>query len=278
MSGYDHLAPPLSPAEYAECFLCFKRISTEHHDMLAWVRDHLLEHLPVKDPFAILSIGCGIGDFDFQFIRVLKSRLKTLQYVMVEPNETMCRQLRDRISRHALPGVQYEIDPMTFEEFAIGRRFDLIHFTHCLYYLQDREGAILHALDSVPRDGLVLIFHQTPLGLDQIQRKFLQKVKGEVYEMFTSKEMERILNRNGIPYQVEEVNSFVDVSDCFRPDSQTGRNLLRFFLDSDVCRLGPEVQQEILEFLEELTLEEQGRRLLFQPVAIFCLYPRGGRS
>jgi histamine N-methyltransferase len=272
------LAPPLSPEAYAHCFLTFRRHSTEWLAMLRWCQERLVPCLPVKSPFAALSVGAGNGDFDWRFIPILQTQLQNLEYVMVEPNETLCRGLRERIDRYPFTGVRFEIDPLTFEDFAIRRTFDLVHFTHSLYYIPDREGAIGHALEAIRAEGAVLIFHQTLLGIDQVQRRFLKRVKGTEAEMFTSRDIQAILDRRRVPYRLEEVESHINISDCFKPGSDAGEALLSFFLESDTRHLAPDLKQEVVDYLYELSYPHQDRRLLHHPVAIFTLRPPGSES
>lgn len=272
------LAPPLSLEAYAHCFSTFRKHSTEWLAMLRWTQERLLPRLPIKSPFAVLSVGAGNGDFDRRFAPLLHSQWKKLDYVMVEPNEAHCRRLRDCLTGHAGEGVRFEVDPLTFEEFDIRRTFDLVHFTHCLYYIPDRQAAIEHALQAIGTKGLVLIYHQTPWGIDQVQQRFLKQVKGSDQEMFTSREIQEILERARIPYHLEEVESHINVSECFRPGSAEGEALLSFFLESDVRHLDPALKQEVLDYLYDLTYPREDRRLLHHPVAIFSLPSPKGRG
>ena len=274
--GAEHLARPLSPEAYAHCFLTFRQHSTEWLATLRWCQERLVPRLPVKSPFTALSVGAGNGDFDWRLIPILQTQLQNLEYVMVEPNDTLCDGLRRRIQGHSFTGVRLEIDPVTCENFAILRPFDLIHFTHCLYYIPDREAAIRHAVKAIGADGAVLIFHQTPLGIDQIQQRFIKRVKGSDAEMFTSRDIQVILERLRLPYTLEEVESRINVSECFRPGSAEGEALLSFFLESDVRGLAPALKHEVVDYLYELSFSHQGRRLLHHPVAIFTLGKPGG--
>ena len=115
------LAPPLSLEAYAHCFSTFRKHSTEWLAMLRWTQERLLPLLPIKSPFAVLSVGAGNGDFDRRFAPLLHSQCKKLDYVMVEPNEAHCRRLRECLAGHAGEGVRFEVDPLTFEEFDIRR-------------------------------------------------------------------------------------------------------------------------------------------------------------
>jgi SAM-dependent methyltransferase len=274
---YCLLAPPLSDEAYARCFREFRRDCKEWRAMLGWTQNRLLRDLSAKEKLAVLSVGSGNGDFDFRFIKILLEKIKALEYVMVEPNDVHCRLLRKRFVGEAFPQVNFEIDPMPFEEFAIARPFDLVLFTHCLYYIPDRQQAILHALEAIKDEGLVLIFHQTPLGIHQVQQEFLKRVKGYDGEMFNSQDLQDLLDRLEIPYRLEVLDSFLDVTDCFHTDSQRGANLLCFFLESDVLQLNPRVRGEIMDYIKALTIDDNGRLLLRQPVAIFSLIPNGRR-
>jgi len=267
------LAPPLSLEAYAYCFSTFRKHSTEWLAMLRWTQERLLPRLPIKSSFSVLSVGAGNGDFDRRFAPMLHSRCKKLDYVMVEPNAALWRRLRECLPGHTGEGVRFEVDPLTFEEFDIRRTFDLVHFTHCLYYIPDRQAAIEHALKAIGPKGLVLIFHQTPWGIDQVQQRFLKRIKGSDQEMFTSREIQAILEGAGIPYLLEEEESHINVSECFRPGSAEGEALLSFFLESDIRHLDPSLKHEVLDYLDELTYPREDRRLLHHPVAIFSLPP-----
>ena len=271
MTTNGKLAPPLSPEAYAHCFLTFRRHSTEWLATLKWCQEHLAPRLPRKSPFAALSVGAGNGDFDRRFVSILNSRLKNLEYVMVEPNEALCRRLRENMAVHATGGVQCEINPLTFEDYVLRRSFDLVHFTHCLYYIPDRQGAIDHALQALGPDGLALILHQTPWGIGQVQQRFLKRVKGSDEEMLSSRDIQESLDLRNIPYHLEVIESHINVSECFRPGSTQGEALLSFFLESDVRSLKPVLKQEVVEYLYELTYPWKDRRLLHHPVAIFSL-------
>lgn len=267
-------APPLSSEGYAEGFKAFKRISSECEAMLGWIERTLRSEIPENDNFAILSVGCGSGDFDLELIQILKTRIPRIDYVAVEPNHVHCQQSAERLVASPLEGIRCVIHPVPFEEFHTDERFDLIHFTHCLYYIPDREAAILHAVKLLVDGGRVVVFHQTPMGINQIQRKFLKRTKGDTNEMFSSKDLEEILDRNRIPYRLEVLDSTLDITDCFGLDSKMRDTLLSFFLECDVRELDPATKQGILSYLQELSFYDQERRLIYHPVAIFSIFKR----
>ena len=264
-------APPLSAEAYARCFLTFRQHSTEWLGMLAWCEQRLAGLLPPRPRLSALSVGAGNGDFDWLLLPMLRDRAPDLSWVFVEPSRAMCGHLRERMAREPMEGVAFELDHACFEDCARQDAFDLVLLTHCLYYIPDRAAAIQHALDLAGESGWVLIFHQTLLGIDQVQKRFIQRIKGSEQEMLTSQDLRDILERLGLPYRQEQIQSHIDVSECIRPDSEQGEALLSFFLECDVRDIDAGLKQEVREYLRELSQPDQGRMLLRHPVDVIML-------
>ena len=155
-------APPLSDREYAECFDTFKRISTEWDSTQEWLLKDFLPQRSWTGPLNVLSIGSGTGDFDLRLMEDILARWSIDSYVAVDPNADHNREFRARFQKSGLPVRDFRIVPETFPIEDLGQRFDLVHMTHCLYYIPDRLKAIQGALDILGPQGVLLIFHQTP--------------------------------------------------------------------------------------------------------------------
>ena len=270
MPANTTLAPPLSAEAYAHCFLTFRQHSTEWLGMLAWCR-RMAGLLPSRPRLSAMSVGAGNGDFDWRLLPILRERASSLEYVFVEPSRAMCRRLRQRMAQEPLPGVEFGLDNACFQTCRRQETFDLVLLTHCLYYIPERGEAIQHAARLAGQAGWVLIFHQTPLGIDQIQKKFIKRVKGSDQEMFTSQDIEHILARLQVPYRLEQIESHIDVSECLRPGSPEGEALLSFFLECDARRIDQGLKSQIRDYIHQLSFADQGRRLLRHPVAVFLL-------
>jgi hypothetical protein len=270
-------ALPLSQEDYAEAFKTYKKISGEWEAMFRWIQDKLLRNLSKKDYCFILSVGSGAGDFDLQFIGTFKEKFRFIEYVAVEPNDIHCQQFKTKLDKCSFPDFQCEICSVPFEEFNTSKYFDLIHFTHSLYYILDREQAILYALDMVADEGQILIFNQTPEGINQIQRMFLKRVKGDTDYMFSSKDLEKILVHHNISYQLDIIDSFLDITNLYDDiDSEFSQNLLNFFLESRVSQLAPTIRYEIFDYIKKLSFYDRGGRFIFHPVAIFSIFKKRG--
>lgn len=249
----------MSAKEYHRCFEAFKPRSSEWEAMLDWCRERLDVWNPEQSDFRAVSVGPGSGDFDWDVLPLLASRWPGMEYVLVEPSPAMCRALRKRIAEQPVPDVNISLDPVSFDASIGNRPFDLIMFTHCLYYMPNRGTALKRAESLVTERGVVTIFHQTDKGINQLHRRFLETVKGEVKEMLSSVDVARLLDEQKIPYRLRELESYIDVTDCFDPDSPDGLDLLSFFLESDFRSLDYEMQANVVDYLDNLAKEVDGR-------------------
>jgi SAM-dependent methyltransferase len=264
-------APPLSAEAYSACFLNYKKISSEWRAMGQWLQNKLLPGLPAQTIFSILSVGCGSGDFDLELINLLLRQYSSLQYDAVEPNSSFLEKFQHSLAQQAFSTVDLQLHALPFEAFSSQGGFNLVHFTHSLYYIPDRERAIRQALDLLKKDGLLLIFHQTPWGIHQIQRQFLKRAKGDEHEELSSQDISELLNQLGISYRMETVESFLDVSALHHNQLPMSDDLLSFFLECDARQLNNSFKKEVVDYIESISVIKNGHQILFHPVAVFIL-------
>lgn len=271
-------APALTPEAYARCFRSYQARSGERAAMLAWLRQAPAFRPLRRHRAAILSVGCGPGDFDLKLLRMIARRYSALSYVGLEPNARHRCAFSARLACSPLPRVQCSLHAQAFENYSPRRRFDYIFLTHCLYYLPDRDQAIRRALSLLRAGGRLIIFNQTPRGIDALQRRFLRLVKGRDDERFSSRDLKTILDRRGISYRLEQLPNLVDVSACFQPRSRAGLNLLSFFLECDARHLPPQLRQAVLNRLKALCRCRQRRWFMTHPMAVCVATDGGGKQ
>ena len=271
MPRRSRFARHLDERGYRDALHAFRSRATERDSMLAWVRERLTTLTPQRERVSVLSIGAGDGDFDIDFLQLLKAHIPLLDYTAVEPNHIFCETFRKRVEQLALPGLRVESHGVSFEQFQPHSAFHLIHFTHCLYYVADREAAIRKALRNLTPDGQLLILHQTPLGIHQVQERYLRRVTGSEREMVSSDDIELLLQQCGLDYAKEVIESSVEVTECFLPESREGALLLGFFLECDSSQIPSGEMREILAYLRQISRHDGERSWLPQPVAAFSL-------
>ncbi|MEN8174675.1 MAG: class I SAM-dependent methyltransferase [Pseudomonadota bacterium] len=264
-------APPLSDREYAECFDTFKRISTEWQSTQSWLIDDFLPQREWTDPLKILSIGSGTGDFDLQLMRFVLRRWRVESYVAVDPNPDHNQIFETRFRESGLPVQDFRIHSQAFPVQGLDMQFDLVHMSHCLYYIPDRLKAIKSALDILNEQGRILIFHQTPLGINEIQRRFLKRAKGSTSEMYSSQDIYKLLESLSASFAFDIIDGVLDVSDFASPESPKGRQLLNFFLECRADLLPPEFREEVVDFVKSLAFPENNHQVIFHPVGVFSV-------
>jgi len=257
----------LTDREYAECFDCFKAQSTEWDALSGWLADELLPTLGHRDRLRVLSVGSGTGDFDLVLMGLLAGAGFGIDYTAVDPNPEHNAVFERRVRESGLPLDRFRIIPLPFEAETAPGTLDLIHFTHCLYYIPDRAGAILHAREMLAPGGSMLIFHQTAPGINEVQRLFMDRVKGDTREMFSCYDLFAILDRLAIPFTFDLLLSDVDVTGIVE-GTREGRMLLCFFLESSLEGVDGALLAEVTRYIRENSRIEDGRFWLFHPGGI----------
>jgi SAM-dependent methyltransferase len=268
-NGLTFNAHPLSDREYAECFDTFKQISTEWQSTQKWLIDDFLPRCAWTDPLNILSIGSGTGDFDLHLMKLILKRWRIKSYVAVDPNPDHNQIFITRFRESGLPVPNFKVHSRTFPMQDLDMKFDLIHMTHCLYYIPDRLKAIQSAMDILNNKGIMLIFHQTPLGINEIQKRFLKSAKGNKKEMYSSKDIHRLLESIPASFAFDIIDGLLDVTDLVAPPSIRGRRLLNFFLECRADLLPREFKEEVIDFINGLAFTENDRQVIFHPVGVF---------
>jgi SAM-dependent methyltransferase len=265
---------PLKDIEYAECFNAFKRVSSEWMAIEEWLSKDFVPGIGGRKSAKVLSIGSGTGDFDLILMQMLHNRIPNLYYTALDPNVEHNKIFLNRYKNLSLQLASFRIIAKPFYENCIEGGFDLIHLTHCLYYIPDRKAAIECAYEMLNPGGILLIFHQTPMGINEIQRTYLKRVKGNEKELFSSYDIIQILNELKLKFSFDILISDVDVTDCIK-GNETGKKILNFFMESNLDGLDGALRDEIICNLKEISRSEGGRYFLFHPGGIFWIRKDG---
>lgn len=264
---------PLTDREYAECFDAFKKVSSEWMAMGEWLEKEFIPSLAGRISVRVLSVGSGTGDFDLALMRMLLEKMPYISYVALDPNYEHNRIFSDRYQNCGLELNSFEIIPKPFGKDCLEGCFDLIHLTHCLYYIPDRKEAIQRAYELLSPGGVLLIFHQTTLGINEIQQAYMKLVKGDENEMFSAHDIALIFEGLGLNFNYEVLISDIDVTDCIK-ENENGRKILNFFLESDLEGIDQSLRREIIQKMKEICRYENGRYFLFHPCGIFWISKR----
>ncbi len=238
----------LTDKEYAECFNAFKRVSSEWMAMGEWLEKEFIPCLAGRPSARVLSVGSGTGDFDLALIRMLIEKISDISYVALDPNQEHNAIFSHCYQDGGLGLKSFQIVPLPFGQDSLKGSFDLIHLTHCLYYIPDRKAAIRRAYELLSSGGFLLVFHQTTLGINEIQRAYMKLMKGDETEMFSAHDIAILFEEN-----------------------ETGRKILNFFLEFNLDSIDQSLRNEIIQKMKEICRYENSRYFLFPPWGIFWI-------
>ncbi|WNG33359.1 class I SAM-dependent methyltransferase [Archangium violaceum] len=276
---HPRLSLPLTAEGYAAANEAFRRCwSADRAEVLSFLRAHppSIE----AEGLNVLGVGVGDGSFDLQLIDTLHSLVGDvpLSYVAVEPNEAQLDGFRSRVSGAPKRNTQFTFLALRAEDYVPERRFELIHYIHSLYHMPGGEERLLRmSLENLRPGGRLLIALSSERGgIYQLMQRFWNEIDYSFFTggLFGQESLRELFERNAIPYRYELYpHVSIDVSACFEPKSELGRNLLNFLLQADMQRAPESLRQRVLDALAELSHVVEGRRLLPHPSGVFTASP-----
>lgn len=239
--------------------------------------DLIQKHLKPQPPqVAVLSVGAGPGDFDVQVIRFLQEQLPKefkLRYLAVEPNPLHRQRYEQRINISEFPDVELKVYPVKIQEFQTEEKFDIIHYTHCLYHMPNHEKQIIQqGWEMLKKDGFLVITLDTS---DSVIYETIFKyaaITGQGYsEMLQMEQLQTMVEELGLSYQLEKYPEYMDISLCFEEASSARKALLDFFCQADFDILSPQQREEILHLLASKMNQQGESKLVSVPAATMII-------
>ncbi|WNG43822.1 class I SAM-dependent methyltransferase [Archangium minus] len=272
---HPRLSLPLTAEGYAAANEAFRRCwSVDRAEVLSFLRAH-----PPSigaEGLNVLGVGVGDGSFDLQLIDTLHSLVGDvpLSYVAVEPNEAQLDGFRSRVSGAPKRNTQFTFLALRAEDYVPERRFALIHYIHSLYHMPGGEERLLRmSLEHLRPGGRLLIALSSERGgIYQLMQRFWNELDYSFSTggLFGQESLRELFEQNAIPYRYELYpHVSIDVSACFEPKPELGRNLLNFLHQADMQRAPESLRQRVLDALAELSHVVEGRRLLPHPSGVF---------
>jgi len=239
--------------------------------------DLIQKHLKPQPPqVAVLSVGAGPGDFDVQVIRFLQQQLPkefTLRYLAVEPNHVHRQRYEQKINIPEFAEVELKVYPAKVQEFQTDEKFDIIHYTHCLYYMPDHEKQIIkQGLEMLKEDGFLIITLDTSEAVIFETIFKYAAITGQGFaEMLQMEQMQTMVEELKLSYELVIYPEYLDVNLCFEQGSSGGKVLLDFFCQADSDLLSPQQREEILRLLASKVNQQDGRKLVVAPAGTMII-------
>lgn len=275
----------LDPISYAQHYELRKNASTMtsaainwfEANSAAWLTSAKIDAETVEEiaEFSVLSIGTGEGDIDFAVINTFLcqrfSPEQKLKYIAIEPNSVHCQRFKERLTN---ANFDVSVDVSLRQEYfgspnaaELNECFDLIILAHSLYYFQDPYAIIQQALALTKAGGMVVLVHQTDVGIPQIRRELQYNTD----EMMPAAEVKQLLDQNQQPYTYCEIETTFEVTECLKR-SAVGFILMSFCLEYDVRALNEKEMGRLLEaFAQGAEIQDDDRAFMPESIGIFTL-------
>jgi SAM-dependent methyltransferase len=255
----------LNARRYAETFAVFVSRSFEYSAMIRRLVD-VAETLP--DEFSCLDIGAGTGMVVRDWLA--QTRRKPGRYFAIEPNPAHTSELRVRLSEL---GIETELDEAAFDaDYPIPGAFDLVLFSHSLYWMAEPIACVALARQSLKPNGKIVAFLQGPFGDHPMYRLFNPYFKRDrppgPDHAFSSAELVIGLRANDITAVVEFDPTPHDLTRLFDTGNEAERDeYLSFCLQIEFKDLDEPWKSDIVAYLQAACVERDERLLWLAPNA-----------
>jgi SAM-dependent methyltransferase len=266
----EHLThfAPLEGERYATCLDAYEAASDQREQILAWFAKDVAPALSSLSSH-VLSVGCGAGDLDNEFLAVGAARVSTLNYVGLEPDAQQCARFVEQMGFEDGGSVRVEAHNTRFEDFEAERRFDLVLMVHSLYYMEDPRQALEKACDLVDDDGRLVILIASNDTLNELSSSFWKLEKRQ--PAWFSEDLSEHLDRFEVPFERERIEATLDVTACCEPGSELGIRIADFLAQVPTGRLPERLRGMIFSYLDETARLDRGKRCLPHNVDAFTI-------
>ena len=255
----------LDEQRYAQTFSVLVSRSEEYPAMV----DRLVAvAATLPEGFACFDVGAGPGKVMREWVE--RGGNRPGRYAAVEPNADYVEALR---SAFAELGIDGRVDEAAFHSaYPIPGRFDLVLFSHSLYWMADPVDCVRHACEALSPGGCVLTFVQGPFGVHAMYRLFdplfeRDRPPGPNHG-FSSAELISGLRAAGLAPEVVFDPTPFDLTGLFDAENDREREeFLSFCLQIEFSELHEPVRTDVLDYVRAACVEQDGRLLWFEPTA-----------
>jgi len=217
------------------------KYANERDHLELWFRNNI-NFLCPEQFTSILDVGSGLGEATARLIKVLNESGKDYRITAIEPVSSQARYCRQRFSDNP----KINIKENTLEQYNC-LEVDLVLAVHPLYYVPNITKAVAKLASLGSR---ILIVHHGSKGINIVHQAFRHLVKKGPHIISTYHDIERELERLGMNYKTECLETIVDIRTTHNPENLDGRDLIRFFLEQP--KLSEETYGKISHFLRGL--------------------------
>ena len=247
----------LSESIYSYGYNLRLKHSSFKHDTLNWITNNLSELLTVEKP-KILSLGCGAGIFDSEFIETIKQERKEWSFTGLDFSATDLDHFRKNLT--TLDKETQTRVTLEFNKFDsstdLGESYDLITMIHFLHSFDDVLPIVKNALQHVSPGGRLLIVQQNKQGISELRNQFIKILPNQKFQC--SGHIKKLLQAEKIAFSAHEIETSFHVS-IMRKRSLETLLLMSFCFVNDLSLLDIHQQEEIRQAFLSFAAEQNDK-------------------
>ncbi len=242
--------PALSGAEYARTHAAYEAASDQRGLLREWLVREVPPLLAGRDPARVVGVGVGDGSLDAPLAAALAAGGRGVRYTGIEPHAASASAF---LAGLTVPGTPSLVPAVVVGDFARhdpGHPADLVHFVHSLYYVDDLEGSLDHAL-ALLRPGGLLLAATAPREPLCVLTELLGPWRRS--GPWFAEDVRAALARRGLAVRAETVTGLLDVADVL---AGGGADVLDFLVGADASGLGADARAAVLDHLRSVLVDE----------------------
>ncbi|XP_035672629.1 histamine N-methyltransferase-like [Branchiostoma floridae] len=205
----------------------------------------------------VLGIGSGSGETDSAILKKLLQRHSSVYNRVVEPSGEMIGRYKALVREDtSLGAVRFDWRQQTAEEYFQTKddtKFHLIHAVHVLYHVEDLDATLRNMWGQLEDGGYMFVTMQSGKGgWGGLRHKLWEKFGlGDRLKTWcsTSGDVKQRLDTRGISYVTSLDTNNINVSECFKENSENGKLLLDFLTHTPYVSSEAEIKAMALGYI-----------------------------
>ncbi|KAM4626778.1 histamine N-methyltransferase-like [Discoglossus pictus] len=266
--------------QYAESFSMYLDRSTEHQCVQRFIDTRLpgiISSIGIgKSTLNVLSLGSGTGEVDLPILSKLQNKYSDLNINnnVVEPSTEHLLIYKENVSKaENLNNVNFNWNEKDTSEYQVElnrnkKQYDFIHMIQMLYYVKDIPGTIQFYQSCLsPHGKLLIIVLSRHSGWYNFYGEIESQLpKNNLPINISSVEIIDILDSQGMKYESYDIESNVDITECFINGNKNGQILMNML--TETCNFNETAPAHLKESATELlqsskySVKRDGKTLL----------------
>ena len=252
---------------YSQQLKVFRGMTDQPEVQSDVVSHHLLKALESHSPgreLKVLSVGCGDGVTDNMILTKVLASCPTalISYTGLDINPQFCAESEERLQH--LP-VAKTVICENFETVDASKleTYDFIYLVHVHYYFQQLKSAFAKIKQLLNSEGRCVVIAAPTLNLQINLLAQFWRHEGKYY-FKTMDDAVKVLEDIGIPYQLRDITTELDLSSCFKDgwSSNFSRFVLDFICGTNLTRYPDNISKLCIAYLTAATSEGPGECVL----------------